>query len=71
MTTLTGALLLLPIVRTGWTAVPHGLVLGAAGGALRGIDVGGNHTTPVLVFAILPAVGSVFARAPRHPSLRS
>ncbi|KTR40798.1 MFS-type transporter [Curtobacterium oceanosedimentum] len=38
MTTLTGALLLLPIVHTGWTAVLYGLVLGAAGGALRGIE---------------------------------
>jgi len=114
MTTLTGALLLLPIVHTGWTAVLYGLVLGAAGGALRGIeaaayvryygtanigvirgvatgtnlastafgplllalghDVAGNYTTPVLLFAVLPAVVavvSVFARAPRHPSLRS
>lgn len=113
MTTLTGALLLLPVVHPGWPAVLYGLVLGAAGGALRGIeavayvryygtanigvirgvatgtnlastafgplllalghDVAGNYTTPVLLFAVLPAVVavvSVFARAPRHPSLR-
>lgn len=113
MTTLAGALLLLPVVHPGWTAILYGLVLGAAGGSLRGIeaaayvryygtanigvirgvatgtnlastafgplllalghDVAGNYTTPVLLFAVLPAVVavvSVFARAPRHPSLR-
>jgi len=38
MTTLAGALLLLPLVSTGWTAVGYGLVLGAAGGSLRGME---------------------------------
>jgi len=38
MVTLTGALLLLPTVQPGWTAIVYGLVLGAAGGSLRGIE---------------------------------
>ncbi|WIE79201.1 MULTISPECIES: MFS transporter [unclassified Curtobacterium] len=38
MVTLTGALVLLPTVQPGWTAIVYGLVLGAAGGSLRGIE---------------------------------
>ncbi|TFC30281.1 MFS transporter [Cryobacterium sp. TMT2-18-3] len=38
MSTLTAALLMLPLVGSGWTAVVYGLVLGAAGGSLRGME---------------------------------
>ena len=38
MTTLVGALLLLPLVSPGWSAIGYGLVLGAAGGSLRGME---------------------------------
>lgn len=38
MATLGGALLMLPLVAPGWSAVLYGLVLGAAGGSLRGME---------------------------------
>ena len=38
MSTLAGALLLLPWVAPGWSAIVYGLVLGAAGGSLRGME---------------------------------
>jgi len=38
MLTLASSLLLLPIVEAGWTAILYGLVLGAAGGSLRGME---------------------------------
>jgi MFS family permease len=38
MVTLAGALLMLPLVSTGWAAILYGLVLGAAGGSLRGME---------------------------------
>ena len=38
MLTMAGALWLLPVVAPGWTAIAYGLVLGAAGGSLRGIE---------------------------------
>ncbi|MEV7756792.1 MFS transporter [Microbacterium sp. NPDC089180] len=38
MVTLAGALVMLPFVSPGWSAVAYGLVLGAAGGALRGLE---------------------------------
>ncbi|WP_241980902.1 MULTISPECIES: MFS transporter [Cryobacterium] len=38
MGTLTATLLMLPLVGSGWTAVVYGLVLGAAGGSLRGME---------------------------------
>ena len=38
MLTLTAALLMLPLVTTGWSAVTYGLILGAAGGSLRGME---------------------------------
>lgn len=38
MTTLAGALLMLPLVSTGWSAILYGLILGAAGGSLRGME---------------------------------
>ena len=38
MITMAGALWLLPVVTPGWTAIVYGLVLGAAGGSLRGIE---------------------------------
>lgn len=38
MSTLAGALLMLPLVSSGWAAVLYGLVLGAAGGSLRGME---------------------------------
>ena len=38
MTTLAGALLMLPFVEPGWAAIVYGLVLGAAGGSLRGME---------------------------------
>ncbi len=38
MSTLAGALLLLPLVAPGWPAIGYGLVLGAAGGSLRGME---------------------------------
>ncbi|WP_311135801.1 MFS transporter, partial [Clavibacter lycopersici] len=113
MAMMAGALLLLPPVAPGGMAIVYGLVLGAAGGSLRGIeaaayvryygaanigvirgvatsvnlastavgplllslghDLAGGYRTPVLVLAVIPvtvAVISIFARAPRHPSLR-
>ena len=33
-----GALLMLPLVDPGWSAISYGLVLGASGGALRGME---------------------------------
>lgn len=38
MLTLAGSLLLLPHVAADWTAVLYGLILGAAGGSLRGME---------------------------------
>jgi len=38
MLTLAGSLLLLPVVAADWTAVLYGLILGAAGGSLRGME---------------------------------
>lgn len=38
MSTLAGALLFLPLVAPGWLAIGYGLVLGAAGGSLRGME---------------------------------
>lgn len=38
MTTLSVSLLMLPLVEPGWTAVLYGLILGAAGGSLRGME---------------------------------
>lgn len=38
MFTLAGALLMLPLVSAGWAAILYGLVLGAAGGSLRGME---------------------------------
>ncbi|MFO7689490.1 MAG: MFS transporter [Cryobacterium sp.] len=38
MLTLTAALLLLQVVSPGWSALVYGLVLGAAGGSLRGME---------------------------------
>ena len=38
MITLAGALLMLPLVSSGWAAILYGLVLGAAGGSLRGME---------------------------------
>lgn len=38
MATLAAALLLLPLVAPGWAAIGYGLVLGAAGGSLRGME---------------------------------
>jgi MFS family permease len=38
MLTLASSLLLLPVVAADWTAVLYGLVLGAAGGSLRGME---------------------------------
>ncbi len=38
MTTLAGSLLMLPFVSSGWSAVLYGLILGAAGGSLRGME---------------------------------
>lgn len=39
MLTLAAAMLMLPLVSTSWSAAAYGLVLGAAGGSLRGIEV--------------------------------
>ncbi|MBT2501204.1 MFS transporter [Curtobacterium sp. ISL-83] len=39
MLTLAAAMLMLPLVSTTWSATLYGLVLGAAGGSLRGIEV--------------------------------
>ena len=39
MATLAAALLMLPFVSPGWSAIAYGLVLGAAGGSLRGMEV--------------------------------
>lgn len=38
MATMATALLLIPVITPGWTAILYGLVLGAAGGSLRGIE---------------------------------
>jgi MFS family permease len=38
MLTLASSLLLLPVVQPGWTAVFYGLILGAAGGSVRGME---------------------------------
>ncbi|MEX1080013.1 MAG: MFS transporter [Homoserinimonas sp.] len=38
MTTLSASLLMLPIVDPGWSAILYGLILGAAGGSLRGME---------------------------------
>lgn len=38
MATMAAALLLIPSISPGWTAILYGLVLGAAGGSIRGIE---------------------------------
>lgn len=38
MATTSAALLMLPLVAPGWTAITYGLILGAAGGCLRGME---------------------------------
>ncbi len=38
MVTMAAALLLIPTISPGWTAILYGLVLGAAGGSIRGIE---------------------------------
>lgn len=38
MATMAAALLLIPTITPGWTAILYGLVLGAAGGSIRGIE---------------------------------
>jgi len=38
MATLAAALVMLPVVTPGWTAIGYGLVLGAASGSLRGME---------------------------------
>lgn len=38
MATMAAALLLLPVIMPGWSAIVYGLVLGAAGGSLRGVE---------------------------------
>ncbi|WP_092109022.1 MFS transporter [Brevibacterium sandarakinum] len=38
MATTSAALLMLPLVAPGWTAISYGLILGAAGGCLRGME---------------------------------
>lgn len=38
MVTLAAALIMLPLVSTGWAAILYGLVLGAASGSLRGME---------------------------------
>ncbi len=38
MATMAAALLLIPAITPGWTAILYGLVLGAAGGSIRGIE---------------------------------
>ncbi|MGB5951568.1 MAG: MFS transporter, partial [Ornithinimicrobium sp.] len=38
MVTMAAALLLIPTISPGWTAIVYGLVLGAAGGSIRGIE---------------------------------
>lgn len=38
MLTLAAALVMLPLVSPGWSAIGYGLILGAAGGALRGLE---------------------------------
>lgn len=38
MATMTASLLFIPAIEPGWTAIVYGLLLGAAGGSIRGIE---------------------------------